>query len=65
MTHPNNPEFVTVAEVARRLRVSKMTVYRMVHNGEIRSTRINQRTFRIPAEALDEYLAARTGGGNA
>ncbi len=27
--------FLTVAEVAAQMRVSKMTVYRLVHNGEL------------------------------
>ena len=29
------PEFMTVAEVATRMRVSKMTVYRLLHGGEV------------------------------
>ena len=29
------PSFLTVAEVAAMLRVSKMTVYRMVHSGDL------------------------------
>ena len=29
------PSFLTVAEVATMLRVSKMTVYRMVHSGDL------------------------------
>ena len=28
-------QFLTVAEVASLMRVSKMTVYRLVHNGEL------------------------------
>ena len=33
-------EFLTVAEVASMMRVSKMTVYRLVHSGEMPSVRV-------------------------
>lgn len=40
--------YLTVTEVAELLRVSKMTVYRMVNTREIESTRVG-RAFRILA----------------
>jgi excisionase family DNA binding protein len=48
--------FLTVAEVAGVMRVSKMTVYRMVHSGELPAVRVG-RSFRVPAKAVREYLA--------
>ena len=39
--------FLTVAEVADMMRVSSMTVYRMVHAGEMPAIRFG-RSFRIP-----------------
>ncbi|MBS2965054.1 helix-turn-helix domain-containing protein [Actinocrinis puniceicyclus] len=48
--------FLTVAEVAGVMRVSKMTVYRMVHSGEISAVRVG-RSFRVPAKAVREYLS--------
>jgi excisionase family DNA binding protein len=47
--------FLTVAEVAQTMRVSKMTVYRLVHNGELEAVRVG-RSFRVPEPAVDEYL---------
>lgn len=47
-------KLLTVAEVAERWRVSKMTVYRMVHSGALRSMKVG-RSFRIPASAVFEY----------
>lgn len=47
--------FLTVAEVAQTMRVSKMTVYRLVHNGELEAVRVG-RSFRVPDHAVDEYL---------
>lgn len=48
-------QFLTVAEVAATMRVSKMTVYRLVHNGELPAVRVG-RSFRVPEEAVHEYL---------
>ncbi len=47
--------FMTVAEVAKVMRVSKMTVYRLVHSGELPSVRVG-RSFRVPEKAVQEYL---------
>ena len=34
------PQFYTVAEVAELTRVSRMTVYRMVHSGDLPAVRV-------------------------
>lgn len=49
----------TVEEVAEMLRVSKMTVYRLLDQNELSYVRIG-RTFRIPAKAFDEYIRVNT-----
>ncbi|TFD16485.1 DNA-binding protein [Cryobacterium sp. TMT1-21] len=43
--------FLTVAEVADMMRVSKMTVYRLVHSGELPAIRFG-RSFRVPQSAV-------------
>jgi excisionase family DNA binding protein len=43
--------FLTVAEVAEMMRVSKMTVYRLVHSGELPAIRFG-RSFRVPESAV-------------
>lgn len=48
-------KFLTVAEVATVMRVSKMTVYRLVHSGELPAVRVG-RSFRVPEDAVNEYL---------
>ena len=48
-------QFLTVAEVASLMRVSKMTVYRLVHNGEMPAVRVG-RSFRVPEQAVHDYL---------
>jgi excisionase family DNA binding protein len=47
--------FLTVAEVAALMRVSKMTVYRLVHHGELTAVRVG-RSFRVPEQAVHDYL---------
>ena len=47
--------FCTVAEVAARMRVSKMTVYRLVHNGDLPAVRVG-RSFRVTEDDVNEYL---------
>lgn len=52
--------FLTVTEVASIMRVSKMTVYRLLHGGELAAVRVG-RSFRVPEPAVRDYLAdART-----
>jgi excisionase family DNA binding protein len=48
-------KFLTVAEVAAMMRVSKMTVYRLVHGGDLPAVRVG-RSFRVKESDVDEYL---------
>lgn len=50
--------FLTVAEVARTLRVSNMTVYRLVNSGQLDAVRVG-RSYRIREGDLQRYLAQR------
>ena len=54
-TGPVNGPFLTVAEVAARMRVSKMTVYRHVHSGELPAIRFG-RSFRVQRRAVEELI---------
>lgn len=54
--HPSSaPQFYTVAEVAEMTRVSRMTVYRMVHSGELPAVRVGN-SYRVPRSALEQLL---------
>jgi excisionase family DNA binding protein len=56
VTHDlSDVRFLTVAEVAGMMRVSKMTVYRMVHSGELPAIRFG-RSFRVPESAVASVL---------
>lgn len=50
--------YVTVAEVAALLRVSNMTVYRLVQAGQLPAVRVG-RSYRIREEDVDSYVAAQ------
>jgi excisionase family DNA binding protein len=57
MTQPTSAglNLLTVAEVATMLRVSKMSVYRLIHSGELEAVRFG-RSFRVPNAAVETYL---------
>jgi excisionase family DNA binding protein len=52
---PSDVRFLTVAEVAEMMRVSRMTVYRLVHSGELPAVRFG-RSFRVPESGVTEAL---------
>src|SRR6266516_1052978 len=58
-------EFLTVAEVARTLRVSRNTIYRLVANAQLPALKLGSGpnpSIRIPKVELDRYTAtARIG----
>lgn len=47
---------MTVAEVADSLRVSTMTVYRLIKSGELAALRVGK-NYRIRADDLEAYLS--------
>lgn len=57
MSSLSEMRFLTVAEVAAVMRVSKMTVYRLVHSGDLASVRVG-RSFRVPENAVHDYLSS-------
>jgi excisionase family DNA binding protein len=54
----SRPRFLTVAEVAELMRVSTMTVYRLIKAGDLAAVRVG-RSYRIPDTEVDRYLEAR------
>lgn len=55
---PEQAGFMTVNEVASLLRVSNMTVYRLITAGEIPAARIGK-SYRIRQSDVDKYLSDR------
>lgn len=58
---PGRTRYLTVGEVAEVMRVSKMTVYRLLHSGDLPGVRVG-RSFRVPEDALTEYLRSSSTG---
>jgi excisionase family DNA binding protein len=55
---------LTVAEVASVMRVSRMTVYRLIRRAQLKAIRVG-RNYRVRSADLDEYLESQavTGQG--
>lgn len=48
-------QLLTVAEVASVLRVSKMTVYRLIHSGDLAHVPVGT-SYRVPVAAVRRFL---------
>lgn len=57
MENQSAPRFMTVAEVADLMRVSKMTVYRLIQKGDIPAIRVGK-SFRVPQVAVRQLIDA-------
>lgn len=49
---------LTVAEVANVIRVSRMTVYRLIRRGQLKAIRVG-RNYRVREDDLGRYLEAQ------
>lgn len=56
--NPTEHELLTVNEVADLLRVSNMTVYRLIKSNEMASVRVGK-SYRIRREDIDRFLGDR------
>jgi excisionase family DNA binding protein len=56
MTAENRSTFLTIAEVADAMRLSKATVYRLVQAHEIPAVRFG-RSYRVAEAAVADYIA--------
>ena len=52
------PKFMTVGEVADLMRVSSMTVYRLIKAGDLRAVQVGK-SYRIREEDINSFLASR------
>ena len=51
-------KLLTVNEVADLLRVSRMTVYQLIKEGQMKALRVG-RSYRLREDDVDEYLSKR------
>lgn len=61
---PNDaPDLLTVEEAAKRLRIGRTSMYRLVSTGDVETVKVG-RLRRVPPECLAEYVARlRSAGG--
>lgn len=57
---PKQDRFLTAQEVAEQMRVSTMTVYRLISAGELSAARVG-RSYRLRQTDVDAYLAREAG----
>lgn len=58
MANQDRNRFMTVAEVAGLMRVSTMTVYRLIKGGDLPAVRVGK-SYRIRETDVDTYLSSR------
>jgi len=61
-TSPGMSRLLTVAEVATLMRVSRMTVYRLIRRGQLKAIRVG-RNYRVRENDLELYLEAQAVTG--
>ncbi len=54
---PSDPRFYSVSEVAQIFGMSRMTIYRAIHDDQLPAVRVRGRLF-IPSGALDAMVEA-------
>ncbi len=55
----NENELFTVAEIAEYLKISKMTVYKMIKAKKLPALKIGEKCVRITKEKLNEYISSQ------
>ena len=55
MSKQNKKEFYLVEELARKLRVSNMTIYRYIKRGKVKAYKIGKE-FRIDEQEFNKFL---------
>ncbi|OCB52982.1 hypothetical protein A5722_25545 [Mycobacterium vulneris] len=51
----------TVEETMERLRIGRMTTYRLINSGELRSVKVGRRRL-VPEQAIADYIDALDSG---
>lgn len=52
---PMAEEYLTVDEVAKRLKVTRQAIYNWINDGRLRAVKVGRST-RIPVSAIDAFL---------
>lgn len=56
-----NVEYMTVLEISKMTRTSKMTIYRLIESEKLPSVRFGS-SYRVPKLAVENYIKTHTTG---
>lgn len=59
-----NTELLTVAQTAEYLKVSDKTIRRLIKNGQLQASKIGNRSWRIRACDIENYVIAKSNKRN-
>lgn len=48
-------ELLTIEDLTKRLKITKMTVYKLIHDGKLKASRVGK-LFRVSEDSLAKYL---------
>lgn len=57
MKKEKEKEFLTLQEVAERLRISRPTVRNLIRDGKLSAFRAGERVFRVSVKELEEFIS--------
>jgi excisionase family DNA binding protein len=61
--HSQPPALLTIPQAARRLAIGRSTAYLLIGAGELEVVHLG-RAVRVPADAVDDFIARRRAAGN-
>lgn len=60
-----NTELLTVSQTAEYLQLSEKTVRRLISNGSLQASKIGNRSWRVRASDIDDYVSSTSNGNKA
>lgn len=55
----DEPDYLTVTEVADRFRVDNRTIRRLIDRGDLPAVRVGDRSLRVPTAAVDAFAGSK------
>lgn len=56
-------KYSSVDQLAERFGVGRKVIYKLIHDGDLRSVKVGKKCFRIPETEVQRWLTAQLQGG--